>query len=293
MINIPNNWVPRWYQLPTWQYLESGGKRCIDIWHRRAGKDDVALHWTAFSAMEVTANYWHMLPKANQARKAVWDAVNKHTGKRRIDEAFPAEIRANTRDQDMFIRFINGSTWQVIGSDNYDALVGSPPYGVVLSEWALANPAAWAYLKPILDENGGWALFITTPRGKNHAKSMLDLGLADKSWHAEVMPATRSKVFSTEQLTKTLAEYIALWGEDAGTALFEQEYLCSFESAMPGAYLAAELRRAQQQGRIKCIPYEHGIPVDTYWDLGVDDSMSIWFVQTIINEHRFIHYYEN
>ena len=63
------------------------------------------------------------------------------------------ELRATTREQEMLIKFKSGSTWQVVGSDNFNSLVGSPPAGVVFSEWALAKPAARAYLKPILAEN--------------------------------------------------------------------------------------------------------------------------------------------
>jgi phage terminase large subunit len=167
-ITLPHKWSPRPYQKRLWSYLEGGGKRAIEIAHRRWGKDDVALHWAACAAMQRPASYWHMLPNYSQARKAIWTAVNPHTGKRRIDEAFPAAIRSATLENEMFIRFKNGSTWQVIGSDNYDSLVGTPPAGIVFSEWARANPASWGYLAPILLENDGWALFITTPIGRNH-----------------------------------------------------------------------------------------------------------------------------
>ena len=86
---MPNQWHPRPYQLRLWHYLENGGKRAVCVWHRRAGKDDVCLHWTAAALHQRIGNYWHMLPEAAQARKAIWDAVNRLTGKRRIDEAFP------------------------------------------------------------------------------------------------------------------------------------------------------------------------------------------------------------
>jgi hypothetical protein len=88
----------------------------------------------------------------------------------------------------MFIRLKNGATWQVLGSDRYDGAVGSPPYGITFSEWALSNPAAWAYLAPIVIENGGWALFITTARGRNHAKSMLDMAQTREDWFSQVLP---------------------------------------------------------------------------------------------------------
>ena len=126
-IVLPNGWNPRDYQLPAWNALEGGIKRLLLLWHRRAGKDDDCLHWAATQAMQRVGNYWHMLPEYAQARKSIWEAVDPHTGKRRIDEAFPDEICANKRSQDMFIRFKNGSTWQLVGSDTYNSLVGSPP----------------------------------------------------------------------------------------------------------------------------------------------------------------------
>ena len=124
-VTLPNNWKPRPYQRKFWDYLERGGKRAIEIAHRRWGKDDVLLHRAAVSAFERPATYWHALPEYSQARKAIWNAVNSHTGKRRIDEAFPQELRENTNDNEMFIRFKNGATWQVIGSDRYNSLVGA------------------------------------------------------------------------------------------------------------------------------------------------------------------------
>ena len=118
-----------------------GGKRAALCWARRHGKDDLSLHYTAIAAHTRVGSYWHMLPEYAQARKAIWDAVNPHTGIRRIDEAFPKELRARTNDQEMKIKFKNGSTWQVVGSDNVNSLVGSAVVGMVFSEFALSNPS--------------------------------------------------------------------------------------------------------------------------------------------------------
>lgn len=292
-MNIPNNWRPRWYQVDLWKYLWNGGKRAIEIGHRRWGKDEICLHWAAVSALRHPATYWHMLPEAAQARKAIWDAVNPHTGKRRIDEAFPLEIRTKTRENEMMICFVGGGTWQVVGSDNYNSLVGSPPYGVVFSEWALANPQAWAYIRPILRENGGWALFITTPRGDNHAKSMYDAALKRVDWYADKSPLSKTKILSPEDIEAEKQEYIDDWGEDQGLALYDQEWECSFEAAIIGAYYAGELKKAKKEGRIGNVPFIEGIPVDTWWDLGFDDATSIWFTQTVGREIHVIDYYEN
>lgn len=283
-------WRPRFYQHPLWDYLEKGGKRAVAIWHRRAGKDDIALHRAAIAAFERPGVYWHMLPEYAQARKAIWNAVDPHTSRRRINAAFPQELRETTRDQDMLLRFKNGSTWQVVGSDSFNSLVGSPPVGVVFSEYAIANPAAWAYIRPILAENDGWALFIATPRGMNHAFRLYDEATRDLTWFAQCLPATETGVFSPETLEREKAELVREYGREQGLALFDQEYLCSFEAAILGAFYAEALRHMAD--RIVRLPVERTIPVHTGWDLGVTDSTAIWFVQVVGREMRLVDYYE-
>lgn len=281
-IDLPAaGWVERRHQRRLWSHLQSGGTRAIEVAHRRWGKDDVALHHTCITAHERIASYWHCLPEYAQARKAIWAAVNAHTGKRRIDEAFPHQLRESTNEQEMFIRFKNGSTWQVIGSDRYDNLVGAGPAGVVFSEWALANPSAWAYTRPMVEENGGWALFITTPRGRNHAKAMYDMARDNPRWFAEISTVLDTGALTAEQLDEALKEYQAIYGEDLGRAQFEQEYLCSFNAAIFGAFYARETLAVRNQGRIGAFEADYSQPVHTAWDLGVRDSTAIWFFQVV------------
>lgn len=291
-ITLPNNWRPRPYQFGLWRYLEHGGKRGVAVCHRRWGKDDLALHWTAVAAHQKVGTYWHMLPEYAQARKAIWDAVNPHTGIRRIDEAFPLAIRESANDQSMFIRFKNGSTWQVVGSDSYNSLVGAPPIGLVFSEWALADPAAWAYLRPILLENGGWALFIYTSRGRNHGAKTYELSQNEPGWFGIRQNALETGVFTKAQLEGELREYIAENGEEDGEALFNQEYMCSFDAAVIGAYYGRLITRLDQQNRITSVPWEPSLPVSTGWDLGIDDATAVWFVQVAGSEVRVIDYLE-
>lgn len=293
-VTLPNNgWTPRPYQRPLWDYLESGGKRAVAIWNRRSGKDEIVLHRTAVSAFERVGTYWHMLPEAAQAKKAIWNAVNPHTGIRRIDEAFPHEIRASTNNQEMFIRFINGSTWQVVGSDNFNSLVGSPPIGVVLSEWALANPNAWGFLSPILEENGGWAAFITTPRGKNHAHKMYQSALSRDRWFAQLLTVEDTGVVNQESLDEILTEYQDLYGDEQGKAFFLQEWYCSWAASILGSIYGEFIARAERAGRIGEVPYDPMLPVNTSWDLGYDDTTVIWFWQAFRSEVRVIDVYCN
>jgi hypothetical protein len=292
MVNLPHNWTPRDYQAAAWKYLEHGGKRANLIWHRRAGKDDMALHWTAVAALTRPGVYWHMLPQAEQARKAIWRAVDAHQGQRRIDLAFPLEIRKQTRDQEMNIEFVNGSIWQLVGSDNYNALVGSPPIGIVFSEWALADPQAWSFLAPILEENDGWAIFVTTPRGPNHAKKLFDYASRVEDWFAEKLTADSTGVFSREQLDRIRDDLKGLHGVNDGEAIFNQEYFCSFESMVIGSYYGTIIEQLERDDRITEVPYDSNVSVTTAWDLGIGDSTAIWFLQECGREIHCIDYYE-
>jgi phage terminase large subunit len=286
-VRIPaNGWKPRKHQRKLWNYLQSGGKRAAAIWHRRAGKDEVALNWACVALQRRIGAWWHCLPEYAQARKAIWNQVNPHTGRRRIDEAFPIELRKRTLEHEMFIEFHNGSTWQVIGSDNYNHLVGASPLGVTFSEWAIARPAAWAYFAPILDENDGTAIFITTPRGKNHAYNTYQAGIeaAAGEWFAEIQSVVETG-YSLERVEKQRKEYQKIFGEDAGDALIEQEF---------GSVYGREISQLRRMGRVRHFQINPAYPVHRAWDLGrgKSDAMSVWFFQWIGGEVRYVDYAE-
>lgn len=279
-IELPaHGWRPRDYQMNAWAALERGVKRLALAWHRRAGKDDICLHWTATAAMERVGPYWHMLPMASQARKAIWDAVNPKTGRRRIDDAFPAELRDSTRENDMFIRFKNGSTWQVVGSDNYNSLVGSPPVGIVFSEYALADPSAWALLRPILAENGGWALFISTTRGRNHFHRLVEYAKKSADWYGETLTVEDTHAIPMEAIETERRELVAERGEEEARAIIAQEYYCDADASIPGAYYGALMSKAVKEEREGIFPWIPNEPVGTAWDLGSGDSTVIWLYQ--------------
>lgn len=293
LIQLPaNNWRPRQHQLKLWQALENGKRRVIEIAHRRWGKDDVCLHFTATQTQEHPATYWHMLPEYAQARKAIWNAVDPHSGKRRIDEAFPLELRENTNEHEMFIRFKSGATWQVVGSDNYKNLVGAGVKGVVFSEWAKADPSALAYLEPMLNENDGWAIFITTPEGKNHAHGMYKMALKDSEWFAELQ-TVEDTGFPLDRVEKSRLLYHELYGEEAGDALIEQEYYCSFEAATLGSVYGKWIGKSIKDGKVTDrVKHDPAHPVYTAHDMGYDDAHAIIFFQMGIGEVLVIDYDE-
>lgn len=234
------------------------------------------------------ANYWHLLPEYSQARKAVWKAINPHTGRRRIDEAFPKALRKRTLDQEMMIEFLNGSTWQLMGSDNFNSLVGSPPAGLVFSEYALSNPQAWAYTRPMLLENDGWAIFNSTVRGRNHFWTLGEFARNEPNWFFQQLDADQSGVFTPEQLQSELRELQAENGQEWGHAIWLQEYFNDPSAPIRGAFYAAEMALADRQKRITRVPHDPLLPVHTSWDLGVANRTVVWFWQTIGAEIRAI-----
>jgi len=272
-ISIPNNWSPRPHQIDFFRAMDNGAKRACLVWHRRAGKDSTSLNFTAKEMFKRKGNYWHLFPKQTQARKAIWNGINSD-GQSILDQVFPEPVRARTSSQEMMIELKNGSTWQLAGSDNYDSLVGANPVGVVFSEWSLCDPNAWAYIRPMLAENGGWAVFIYTPRGKNHGYTLYNMAKKADEWFCQNLTVNDTKradgspVISPEAIETERSEGME-------EALIQQEFFGSFEAQIPGAYFADQLQQAKDQNRVGRIPIEPSLQVHTAWDLGISDSMSI------------------
>lgn len=292
-LTLPHNWYPRKSQVDAMNAWLYEGCLINDwIWHRRYGKDDCALHGTAVKAHQRVANYWHMLPQKDQVRKAVWEAVNPRTGKRRIDEAFPDSICIK-RETDMFIKFHNGSTWQCLGSDSYKGAIGSAPAGIVWSEWGLSDPASYAYLAPILKDNGGWVVRQGTPRGKNHAYKTYLSGLKNPKQFAQLLTVKNTGMDKVLDMVTIRQEYVDLYGEELGNAIFLQEYYCSFEAAVFGSVWGTEISNLESDGRFGKYPHNPKYKVFTAWDIGHTDSTAIWFYQVINNEVIIIDYEES
>lgn len=271
-------WRPRFYQKPLWDYLKAGGKRAAAVWHRRSGKDATMVNWAARSSQLRVGNYWHMLPEQRQGRKVVWEAVipqedgNPLGGMRLIDQAFPKEIRDSIREDEMVIRLKTGSTFQVVGSDNYNSLMGATPVGVTFSEWALARPVAWDFIRPILMQNNGWAAFIFTPRGYNHGWDLYQMAKDNPDWFVSHLTATDTGVVTPEMID---AERMSGMADE----FIQQEYFCSFNSPLAGSYFGRELNQIEAAGQITKVPAVPDQPCQTAWDIGYTDDTAIWVFQ--------------
>ena len=295
-LTLPYQWSPRPYQQPVWDYLSNGGKRAVICWPRRHGKDDIGLQHMACAMGERKGTYWYLLPEYAQARKAIWDAIDEETGRRRIDGILPPALREVFRENEMIAGY-GGSTMQVVGADNYNSLVGSPPVGVVFSEYARTDPSAWAYIMPIIEKNRGWAVFNSTPFGDNHFKTFTEYAAAQqakgKDWFYQRLTADQCGVYGAEQLQAIQEQLCTTHGVEYGNALFLQEYYTSFDAAIPGSIWGDCLDTAQREGRIHPFAVDTRLPVYTGWDLGRTDATAIWWYQILHQELLVFDYHES
>lgn len=274
------------YQAKLIEFFRDGGKRACAIWHRKAGKDRVATFIESALALQTPGLYWHALPKYEDARKVIWDAIMPN-GRRLIDWAFPAEIVSKRLDHDMKIELISGSIWQPVGADNYNSLVGAFPRHVTWSEYALMHPHARQFLRPALALSGGTELIVTTPRGYNHAHDVYQHAKSSKDWHTSLLTVHDTNILSEE----ILAEERASMPDE----LFRQEYYCDFSAANVGSILGRYIEQAEKDGRIsdEIELDKEGAEVEISSDIGFRDTAAWWFWQPRYDGFGIIDYDED
>lgn len=215
---VPYNYTPRPYQIPLLRALDSGVKRAISIWHRRAGKDKTLINLCAKKMLERVGSYYYFFPTYAQGKKVIWDGMDK-TGFPFLNH-FPKELLAGVPNStEMKLRFKNGSVFQVVGSDNIDSIMGTNPVGCVYSEFSLQDPTGADYMSPILMENGGWEVYNTTPRGKNHAYRLYMMAKDNPEWFSEILTVNDTGVITPEMIQ---AERERGRSEE----FIQQEYFC-------------------------------------------------------------------
>lgn len=276
---MPYKFTYRPYQEAPICALNDGIKRIIWCVHRRGGKDLSILNWVICQLAEKTQTCFYVMPSYAQAKKVIWDSINNDGF--RILDYFPEAIIEAKNQQEMKIRFKNGSLFQLIGSDNIDSLMGTNPAIVVFSEFALQNPAAWDYIRPILKVNKGVAIFISTPRGKNFFYDMFRMAQHNAEWWAQKLTIEDTGVLSRYEYEQEIAE-----GMSEELAL--QEYYCSFDRGVDGSYYAKLLNKMDDDERIIPLNYDPSRLVHTSCDLGWDDDNPIIFFQCVGNNVHII-----
>jgi hypothetical protein len=255
---------------------------CI-VTHRRAGKTVASImdlvHKALRHAKGDDAHYSYIAPTYAQAKDTVWAYLKRFTGN---------VPRVDQRESELSVVFgHNGARVRLYGADNYDRLRGGYNDGMVLDEYGDFDPRAWPeVLRPTLSDRRGWAVFIGTPKGRNHFHAIWRDAHGDDSWFSLLLRASETGLLPDDELADLRRSMTA--------AQYSQELECSFEAPVAGAVYARELDEARDEGRITRVIHDPTLPVDVYFDLGYADHTAIWFAQHVQGEiHLIDHHEEN
>jgi hypothetical protein len=284
-ITIPYEFKPRPYQLELFKALDSGYKRACVVYHRRAGKDKSLFNLLIKKAFERKGVYYYLFPEFAQGRRVIWDGVDG-SGFKFLDH-IPEPLIQRKNSTDMKIELVNGSVIQVIGTDKFDKVRGSNPVGCVFSEFAFQNPKAWHIIRPILAENNGWACFNSTPNGKNHFYDMYNMAKDNVRWFTQFLTVNDTYDWDNKPI---ITEEAIQEEREAGMTeeMIQQEFYCSWIANAQGFYYLSMIEDATKEGRICNLPHDPSSPVETWWDIGVNDNTCIWFTQTFGNKIHII-----
>ncbi len=274
-MNIEIPYAPRiWAK----EFHERTKRYNVIVAHRRSGKTTATLnHLQRDALLTKDSRFAYIAPTYKQAKSIAWDMIKKYS------IVIPG-IEYN--ESELTVKYPNGSKLTLYGADNPDSLRGLGLWGVVFDEYSQQPSNIFSeIIRPALSDHKGYAIWIGTPKGKNDFYKLYEQARQDKDWMTIFLPVSQSKLISDEEL------------EDAKKVMtreeYDQEFECSFEAAIKGAFYAQELMQARIEGRITLVQHEKGFPVHTWWDLGISDSTTIGFFQHISNQWRIIDYYEN
>jgi hypothetical protein len=247
----------------------------IAVCHRRAGKTVACVNDLIKAAATCDRNnprFAYIAPQLNQAKDIAWQYLLEYT------DCFGPERKVNASE--LWVELPNnGARIRIYGADNPDRLRGIYLDGAVLDEFGDMDPTVWSQvIRPALSDRKGWAVFIGTPKGKNTFHTLWVNAGDDPDWFTLNLKASETGLLDA----KELADARKMMSDDE----YAQEYECSFEAAVKGAYYGKEMNDAEE--RITSVPYDPRLPVHTAWDLGVADSTVIWFVQAHGRETRLI-----
>jgi len=250
----------------------------VIVCHRRAGKTTATLNHLQRDALLVNnSRYAYIAPTYKQAKNIAWDMI-KHYARPIPGVSF--------NESELRVDYPNGSRITLFGADNPDSLRGIGLWGVVFDEYSQQPSNIFSeIIRPALADHEGYAIWIGTPKGKNAFYDLYQVAQGNEEWQDIMLRASESKIVAEKEL------------EDAKLTMTEDEYLqefeCSFEASIKGAYYSTQLQKARDEGRITEVPYDEMLPVSTWWDLGIGDATAIIFMQEYNGKWRMIDYYES
>ena len=244
------------------------------VCHRRAGKTVATIADTIRRAVmekKENARYAYISPYHSQSKAIAWDYLLKY--------AEPAIVKTN--QSELWIELVNGAKIRLFGADNPDALRGLYLDGVVLDEYADMKPRLWGEIvRPLLTDRQGWATFIGTPKGHNAFYDIYNEAQKNPNWYVKTLRADQSGLLPEAELLDAQ--------QSMSANQYEQEFLCSFEAAILGAFYGQEMRRITDLERITTVDYDPMFPCHTVWDLGFNDSTAVIWFQVVYGEIRVL-----
>ena len=267
-------YTPRKAFLPFHERTKRWG--CL-VAHRRAGKTVAAVNdiiRAAFMYKGPNGLFGYVAPYQNQARRIAFDYF-KH---------YAAPLAQDINETLMSITLVNGAKIGLFGADNADAMRGLGFSGLYLDEYGDFKPSVFgSVLRAALADKGGWCVFAGTPKGRNQFYDIYQTAqrLPDE-WFLLRLPASESGLLPQGELNAAKAQL----SEDQ----YLQEFECSFEAAILGAFFGTEMRQAEPRINERVV-FEPGYPVHTAWDLGYRDDTAIWWYQVVGGEVRVIDFF--
>ena len=275
-IEVGTGYEPRPLQLKLHRSLKRWN---VLVLHRRFGKTVLAINEIIDRALQCPLprpRYAYIAPLFVQAKSVAWDYLKAYTAGIPGMSAHESELRVMLPGDRRITLF---------GADNPDRLRGLYFDGVVFDEYANQPPSLFPkVIRPALADRQGWALFMGTPAGRNEFWRLYDQATRDPTWFAARIKASESGVLPAAEL--------AAAARDMSPEEYEQEFECSFQAAILGAYYGRQIAAAEAEGRIGRVPYEPALQVETWWDLGMRDATAIWFVQRGRFDLRVIDFYQ-
>ena len=259
---------------------ENRSRFVVLVCHRRFGKTVWAINELikcAISSKKESFRAAYIAPLYKQAKSVAWDYLKKYAGVIPGVKFNEAELRCD---------FPWGARIALLGADNPDSLRGIYLDDVVLDEVAQMPGRVWReVIRPAISDRQGSVVFIGTPSGHNFFYDLWEHAKNSQEWSRRMFKASETEILPAAELVLAMA--------DMSEEQYEQEFECSFQAAIIGAYYGKLLTDATDEGRICSIPHDPAVPVNTYWDLGISDSTAIWFAQQVGREVRLIDYYEH
>ena len=260
-------------------YHDRKERWAVIVAHRRCGKTVACINDLIVKALlenKPHAQYAYIAPYYSQAKSVAW----------RYLERFSEPVMTKSNQSELWVELVNGARIRLFGADNPDALRGNFLDGVVLDEMADMKPSLWGeIIRPLLADRLGWATFIGTPKGHNAFYDIYNEATKKPNWYVKVLRADQTHLLAQSEL------------DDAKATMsdnqYEQEFLCSFEAAILGAYYGQEMRRLTDLERITTVDYDPMFPCHTAWDLGFNDSTSIWWFQVVYGEIRVLDHHSS